>query len=141
MQRQFSAGAIIFYEGKRGREYLLLKDGYGHWVFPKGIIAEKENSLDAAKREVFEETTLKSLEFIPGFKETVQFMFTFEAELIFKTVTWYLARVKTKEVKISREHQSYKWCRFEKALKLIDIKGNQKLLKTVDDFLKIPRLI
>jgi bis(5'-nucleosidyl)-tetraphosphatase len=141
MQRQFSAGATIFYEGKRGREYLLIQDGYGHWVFPKGVIEKGETSLEGAKREIFEETGLKDTEFIAGFKEESQFIFTFEAELILKKVTWYLAKSKTKRVKISKEHQAYKWSKLRSALKLMDIKDNQELLKKADEFLDIPRLI
>jgi len=141
MQKQFSSGAIIFYEGRNGREYLLLKDPYGRWTFPRGIVKEEENSVDAVKRDVTEEIGLKQVEFISGFKETQQSMFTFEAELILKKVTWYLAKSAERKVKRSNGHQDYKWCKLNAANRLIDIRTNQNLLKKVDEFLEIPRLI
>lgn len=141
MEQQLSAGAIIFYKGKKGRKYLILKDGYGHWTFPKGIVEKTENPHDTSKREVKEETGLKNVEFISGFKQIHQYMFSFEGDLISKRVLWYLARSQSKRVKLSEEHTDFKWCSLKTAVGFVDIKDNKELLKKADEFLEIPRLI
>ena len=56
-------------------------------------------------------------------------------EWIFKTVTFYLAQTKTKEVKISFEHKGFKWLRYEEALKQLTFKKAKETLKKANDYL------
>jgi 8-oxo-dGTP pyrophosphatase MutT (NUDIX family) len=44
-----------------GPRYLLIRDPYKHWSFPKGHIDEGESPEEAARREVLEETALGEL--------------------------------------------------------------------------------
>ena len=79
-----SAGAVIFRQTKKGREYLLLQHQdekntrtvrpvAGHWDFPKGHIERGEKTEDTVRREVEEETGLSRIRLIPGFKETIRY--------------------------------------------------------------------
>ena len=66
-----SAGAVIVRRCDHDVRFLLLR-AYRHWDFPKGRVEPGEQPLDAAKREVEEETALVGLAFPWGyeFRET-----------------------------------------------------------------------
>ena len=59
---RFSAGAVILRPGPSGWRYLLLRV-FRTWDFPKGGVEPGESPLQAALREVEEETALTDLEF------------------------------------------------------------------------------
>ena len=143
-----SAGAIIFYREKNGEiKYLLLKHRAGHWNFPKGLIEDGENLQDAALRECKEETGLEEIELIPDFKETIKFFFKVKydyqlergfkiGQTVLKFVTYFLVQSKTKDVKISFEHEDYEWLGFEKALeRLKKYKNSKEILQKAKDFI------
>jgi hypothetical protein len=46
-----------------------------------------------------------------------------------------LAQTKTKEIKISFEHQDYKWLEYKEALELVTFKNGKDLLKKANDFI------
>ena len=60
--RRFSAGVVVVHLAEPGVQYLLLR-AYKNWDFPKGLVEPGEQPLDAARREVREETTLENLAF------------------------------------------------------------------------------
>lgn len=135
-----SAGAIIFRE--EGKIYYLLlhypsaaRRSKEYWDFPKGHIEKGEKLEDTAKREVEEETGLKNIGFIEGFKETVKYFFKFQGENIFKFVTFFLVETKKKEIKISDEHVGFQWLSFGEAIKQLTFKNAKDILKKANDFL------
>lgn len=103
-----SAGVIIV----RGPQplYLLLR-AYQYWDFPKGMVEPGEEPLQAAIREVREETGLEELDFRwgPVFKQTRPYG-------IGKIARYYLARAETGEVYLPvnpllgrPEHEEFRW--------------------------------
>lgn len=74
MPQEFSAGAALFHRNKE-IEYLLLHYKSGHWDFPKGHIEKGESREKTIRREVEEETGIKEIIIIPGFKETIKYFF------------------------------------------------------------------
>ena len=61
-QRETSAGGVVFRRGPGGEpRFLLIRDSYRNWGFPKGHLEPGEPPADAARREVAEETGLKDL--------------------------------------------------------------------------------
>jgi 8-oxo-dGTP pyrophosphatase MutT (NUDIX family) len=61
-QRETSAGGVVFRRGPDGVvRYLLIRDSYENWGFPKGHLEAGEPAADAARREVEEETGLTGL--------------------------------------------------------------------------------
>jgi 8-oxo-dGTP pyrophosphatase MutT (NUDIX family) len=60
--KRFSAGAVVVRPFPEGWRYLLLRV-YRTWDFPKGRLENGETPLQAAVREVEEETTLSDLQF------------------------------------------------------------------------------
>ena len=141
-----SAGAIVFCKENNEIYYLLLpypnsssNTKKEYWGFPKGHIERGEKIEETAKREVEEETGLKDIKFINGFKEQEKYFFTEEGKKIFKTVNSLLAETKTKEIKISSEHLGFKWLSYEEALKQLTFKNAKEILKKAHKFLSIKK--
>ena len=136
-----SAGAIIFRRDDNKIYYLLLnypynaKDKEEYWDLPKGHIEKGEQPEDTVKREVEEETALKDIEFINGFKETIKYFFKWENKNILKFVIFYLAETKTRDIIISGEHIGYKWLSYEEALNQLTYKNAKEIIKKANDYL------
>jgi len=150
MPREKSAGAIIYKEENNKKYYLLLhypainRKG-GHWEFAKGHIEEGEDYEKTVRREVQEETGLKNIEIIPGFKQHIKYFFKKKEDItttknkkqkwIFKLVTFFIAKANTGKVKISSEHIGYVWLPIEDAIKKTTYKNSKELLKKANEFL------
>jgi 8-oxo-dGTP pyrophosphatase MutT (NUDIX family) len=139
-----SAGAVIFRRENNKIYYLLLHyPGASHraerdyWDFPKGHIEKGEKIEDTVKREIFEETGLKEIKILPGFKETIKYFFKFKGKNILKFVTFFLVETMTKEIKISFEHIGYKWLPFEEAIDRLSFNNSREILKKADNFIKL----
>ena len=140
MKKERSAGAVIFRKNKKNM-YLLLQYELGHWDFPKGNIEANEKDHDTIKREAEEETGLKDIKIINGFKEKLHYFYKLKRQLISKDVVFYLAETKKNKIKLSFEHIGYKWLSFKEALDKLTFKNARDILKKADDFLKKnPRL-
>jgi len=151
MPKEKSAGAIIFRKDQGKNYYLLLHSmpsgpgKRGHWGFAKGHIEEGETEEETTRREITEETGISDLKIIMGFKELEKYFFRKvyglkeeekkKAPWIFKTVIFFLTETKTKEVKISEEHDGFIWLTFEDTLKKLTYKNAKELLKRANDFL------
>jgi bis(5'-nucleosidyl)-tetraphosphatase len=133
-----SAGAVIFRKEKDTIKYLLLHYELGHWDLAKGHIEKGEDEIATIKREVEEETGLKDIKFIRGFREAIKYYFRVEGKTILKFVTFYLAETKTKEIKISEEHQGFLWLSYKEALRQLTFKNAKDVLKKANDFLARP---
>ncbi len=129
-----SAGAVIFRKEDGKIYYLLLHYTPGHWDFPKGHIEKGENIIQTVRRETEEETGIKDIKIISGFKEWIKYFFRAEGKNIFKIVTFFLAETKTKEVKISFEHTDFKWLPYKEALEQLNFKNAKEILKKANDF-------
>lgn len=135
-----SAGAVIFRKEKGKIYYLLLhypsssRSQKDYWDFSKGHIEKGEKELETVKREVEEETGIKDLKFIKGFKEWIKYFFKFKGENVFKIVTFYLAETKTEEIKISPEHIGYQWLLYEQAIEQLKFKNAKDILRKANQF-------
>lgn len=141
-----SAGAVIFRESKKGREYLLLhhqsakskrvsKSVEGHWSFPKGHVEKGETTEETVRREVREETGITTLEFIHGFKQTIRYFLNYNGEKRLKFVAFFLCSTTEKKVTISFEHQGFAWLAYEQAYKTVTYVSDKKVLKAAQAFL------
>jgi len=138
-----SVGAVVFRREDNEIYYLLLyypsishRAKRNYWDFPKGHIEKGENILKTVRREVFEETGLKDIKLIKGFKQTIKYFFKVQGKTVFKIVIFFLTETKTKSVKISSEHMDFKWLPYEKAFKSLSFKNAKEILKKADGFLK-----
>lgn len=141
MPTEKSAGAVIFRKENNELKYLLLhypssfKSKRNYWDFPKGHIEAGENEIETVKREVEEETSLKDIEIVAGFKEVIKYFFRAQGKTVFKTVVFYLAATKTDKVKISGEHTGYQWLSYEKALNQLTFKNAKNIITKANDYL------
>lgn len=118
-ERGKKAAGFIIYRKNSDKEisFLLLQSSRGrhHWTPPKGHLDAGENFMDAAIRETEEEAGLR--------KEHLNLYPNFVAQLDYpvkekqKTVIYWLAELKDSKtkVKLSNEHQDYKWYSLEDA--------------------------
>ena len=122
LQRR-AAGLIIFRRKcfNEPIEYLLLQTSYGkhHWTPPKGHVDPGESDMETALRETEEESGLErgSLNVMENIRRTLNY----EVRGKPKTVIYWPAEVKDYNVpiRLSREHQDYKWLTVERAGELL----------------------
>jgi len=133
-----SSGAVIFSNNKElnKSEFLLLHYASGHWDFPKGNIEDGEDEVQAAHREIFEETGIQNVHFVEGFRKKIQYYYRRGDILIQKEVIFYLAITNTKEITLSNEHIGYAWKDYMEAMNQLTYKSAQDLLKEVKMFLE-----
>lgn len=138
-----SAGAVIFRKENGKTLFLLLHYPFGsrtkknYWDLPKGHIEKGESLEETTKREVKEETGIDDLEFVSGFKETIKYFFKLKGENIMKFATFFLAKTKTKEIKLSDEHIGCEWLDYKKALEKLTFKNAKQILQKSEEFLRI----
>ncbi|MBA4337130.1 diadenosine tetraphosphate hydrolase [bacterium] len=136
MIHEKSCGVVVYHIAKSGiAEILLLHYPEGHWDFPKGHVEEGEEELDTALRELEEETGINDAEIIGGFKEKMHYFFTKREGTVSKTVWFFLAESKHKNVKISHEHVDFEWLPYKEALERLTFENARAILKKAKQFL------
>lgn len=136
--REISAGIIIYRRTKDGLKFLMLYHGKDYWNFPKGHLEAGEKGIQAALREVSEETGIKSknLTLEKNFRLTDKYFFIREKKHIFKIVILFLARAENAEVKVSSEHEGYGWFLYKDAVRHIKHKNLHNILREAYAFMK-----
>lgn len=119
-RRETSAGGIVFRATPRGVRYLLIRDSYRNWGFPKGHVEDGEDAEQAALREIAEETGLTDLT-IRGVMGAIEWMFRFRGQLIQKTCHLFL--VETAEHRTAPQRaegiSACRWAAYADARRLI----------------------
>ncbi len=119
VQPSLSCGIVLARRTEAGWQTLMLR-AWHHWDFPKGLREEGEGSLEAACREVQEETSIADLSFDWGerYKETGPYSRG-------KTARYYLAQTTQEEVVMGLspetgepEHHEWRWVSFDEAYDL-----------------------
>ena len=132
MAKEISAGMIVY--NPKLKKFLLLEYS-SHWGFVKGNIEAGEDEEKAAKRELKEETGIVKFKLIDNFKEKINYFYKKDEKTVYKEVVFFLVLTENEDVKISKEHKSYKWCGYEEACKLVNFKNSNGVLKKANDYL------
>ena len=132
-----SAGAVVYNE--KNKKFLLLfrkaNEKYKDlWDFPRGLVEEDEK--DTVIREIEEETGINDIDFIAKFREFISFFYKRDNELIKKEIIYFLVKTEQEKIKLSYEHNDYKWADVKVALELLTHKSSKEVLKKADKFLK-----
>jgi bis(5'-nucleosidyl)-tetraphosphatase len=144
MMAEKSAGFILISDDFLTSHYsvLLLHYRSGHWDFPKGNIETNETEMQAATRELREETDITKFRLMPNFRTTLSYKYNKKSKLISKQVILFLASTKVKKVKISNEHIGYKWTESDSSVDQLTYSNAKNALLYAINFLhKLPSKI
>lgn len=117
-----SSGVVIVKPSPDEGFCFLLLCCYDYWDFPKGMVEVNESPLEAAIREVREETALTSLDFNWGY----EYCETGPYKHGSKIARYYLAQTDEQEVELPinpelghAEHSEYRWVTYATAIKML----------------------
>lgn len=137
-----SAGIIFFRNTPEGRRYLIVRsardipDRPEFWDIPKGRLEKGETrGIDAAVREAKEETGIDNFSVIPEFKYTARYFTRREGKPIPKFVAVFLAEAHDDQVRLSWEHDAYRWVSYEEAMAMKPFTTMKPALKAAEEFL------
>lgn len=125
-----SAGGVVFrMVGGRPR-FLLIRDSYRNWGFPKGHLEKDEPPARAAVREVEEETGLTQLT-LRGEVEVIDWYFRFRGRLIHKYCHFFLIESPDGETVPQRDEgiTACRWVTLEDGLSLVSYANAREVLR------------
>ena len=136
-----SCGAILFKRGKRTR-FLLLKYIPGHWGFARGHVEKGESEKETALREIEEETGIRNIRFLAGFRENFRFSFHKNGKSVQKQVVIFLGEAPQQVVRLSGEHLGYLWLTYREAMNRLTHSTAKQVLRKARNYLEAsPRRI
>lgn len=137
MKYQFSAGGIVYKNESDQTLILVSKHSQHHgWVFPKGLIGDKEDNKDQTKeetavREVKEETGVDGeieKEITP-----VTYWFVFEGEKIKKTVYYFVMKFVGGDItKHDHEMEEVEWINRNEVLSRLTYPSDKEAWKEAE---------
>ena len=136
MQKEVSAGIILYNNDNDQIQFLVLKYPGGHWDFVKGKMENSEEPKQTAIRETKEETGIIDVEFIDGFNEEISYTFYVKNKEINKKVIFYLGNTKSTEIIISHEHLDFAWLNFKDAIERITYENAERVLTKANNLLQ-----
>ena len=133
MMKEYSYGAVVYKIDNNEPLFLLIKSKRsGRWGFPKGHIEKGETGIEAAKREIFEETGIKNIRFIDGFREEDVYIIDgtlpeTKGSIAEKHSIYFLAEALSEPVNYDKKEISdLRWVNFEDTQKLLYFLNQKK---------------
>jgi 8-oxo-dGTP pyrophosphatase MutT (NUDIX family) len=129
-RHEVSAGGVVFRVEDGRPRFLLIRDSYSNWGFPKGHLEPDEAPQCAAVREVQEETGLGDVE-TRGSIETIDWYFRFRGRLIHKVCHFFLMESASARTSPQRAEgiTACRWVSYEEAAQLISYANAREVLK------------
>ena len=117
--------------------YLLIRDSYRNWGFPKGHLERGEQPDAAAVREVVEETGLAGVA-LRGAIETIDWYFRFRGRLIHKICHFYLMETERAETspQVAEGITACRWAPFDEAVRLVSYANAREVLKRANTMVR-----
>jgi 8-oxo-dGTP pyrophosphatase MutT (NUDIX family) len=129
-REEVSAGGIVFRRDGARTFFLLIRDPYRNWGFPKGHLEQGEDPAAAAVREVAEETGIGAVE-LRAPVETIDWTFRFRGRQIHKVCHFFL--METTERRTAPQSAegitACRWATYEQATKMISYDNARAVLE------------
>jgi 8-oxo-dGTP pyrophosphatase MutT (NUDIX family) len=135
-RRESSAGGVVFRVSEGRQLFLLIRDSYDNWGFPKGHLERGERADTAALREVMEETGLRTVSVI-GAIATIEWRFRFRGALIHKNCQFFLMEAAAADTKPQQSEgiTACRWTTIEEAEELIRYENARAVLRRAHEML------
>jgi 8-oxo-dGTP pyrophosphatase MutT (NUDIX family) len=140
-KRETSAGGVVFRlkpgaDGGPRPLFLLIRDSYRNWGFPKGHVEDGELPEAAAMREVAEETGLRDVA-LRGPVDTIDWYFRFRGRLIHKVCHFFLMETDRAETAPQRAEgiTACRWAPFEEACEVISYANARDVLRRANEMI------
>ncbi|MGH7510086.1 MAG: NUDIX hydrolase [Gemmatimonadales bacterium] len=135
---EVSAGGIVFRRVPgEGARYLLIRDSYRNWGFPKGHLEGDESPADAALRETAEETGLEHL-VLRGPIRLIDWHFRFRGRHIHKYCHFFLFESPTGDAcpQFDEGITACQWRPLNEALNLLSYDNARGVLKRAGEMVR-----
>ena len=131
MEIEKSAGAVVYRISDAGDVlFLLLQSAAGKpWGFPKGKMHRGESEVEAALREIAEESGLTNMTLDEQFRLSVSYQYRRGRIRVKKEVIYFLTRTDTSTIQLSSEHVAYRWAPYAYAMKLVLFENSRLVLR------------
>ena len=135
--QEVSAGGIVFRLSDQGTQYLLIKDSYDNWGFPKGHLEDGETPAEAAARETAEETGLAQLA-LRGPIRVIDWHFRFRGRHIHKYCHFFLFESADGEPSPQVEEgiTAFRWELLDRALEALSYDNARGVLKRAGEMVR-----
>jgi len=129
-REEVSAGGVVVRLDAGRPLFLLIRDSYRNWGFPKGHLEAGETADAAAMREVAEETGLGDLR-LRGEIETIDWYFRFRGRLIHKVCHFFLMETESAATCPQRDEgiTACRWESIERATELVSYDNAREVLR------------
>lgn len=135
---EVSAGGIVFRRPPgEAAKYLLIRDSYNNWGFPKGHLEDEESPAQAAIRETAEETGLDHL-VLHGPIRVIDWHFRFRGRHIHKYCHFFLFESPEGEVcpQVDEGITACQWRPLNEALEILSYDNARGVLKRAGEMVR-----
>lgn len=135
-KQETSAGGVVYRLDGGLPLYLLIRDSYQNWGFPKGHLEHGEAADTAAMREVREETGLADVS-LRGTIETIDWYFRFRGLLIHKVCHFFLMESAHEDTSPLRAEgiTACQWAPFDDATAMISYANARLVLRRAHELI------
>jgi 8-oxo-dGTP pyrophosphatase MutT (NUDIX family) len=133
-REETSAGGVVVRVEDGTTLYLLIRDSYQNWGFPKGHLESGELPEAAALREVGEETGVSDLT-VRGSIDAIDWYFRFRGQLVHKVCHFFLMETTGASTSPQRAEgiTACRWMRFDEAEALISYSNARDVLRRAQE--------